>query len=88
MPIEELRPDTRQTKAMRIRGLQPRFEARTVFLRREMVALEDELLRFPRGRTDDLVDALAYHLQLTTRSSLAQIVPGFDPSQQFIRRRL
>ena len=66
LPITELKTDTRKSKEMRIRGLQPRFETRTVFLRRGVVDLEDELLRFPRGRHDDLVDALAYHLQLTS----------------------
>lgn len=50
------------SKEARIRRLQPYFEQGLVEIRRDMVELENELLAFPRGRHDDLIDALAYHL--------------------------
>jgi len=64
IPLKELKSDTQITKEMRIKGLQPRFETGAVFIRKEMTDLEDELLRFPVGRHDDLIDALAYQLIL------------------------
>jgi hypothetical protein len=64
LPIKELRTDTRVSKPMRIRGLIPRFSNRTVFTKKHMTALEDEL--FCRVKADDLKDALAYQLQVAT----------------------
>lgn len=54
-------------------ALQPRFEAGMVKIRRSMTELEDELLRFPRGRHDDLIDALSY--------CLGMISPAAEPSK-------
>jgi predicted phage terminase large subunit-like protein len=61
--IEELKA-TRGTKEERIRGLIPRFKAGTIFLKPGMDDLEDELLKFPKGEHDDIIDALAYQLQI------------------------
>jgi phage terminase large subunit-like protein len=66
LPILELRTDTRVSKPMRIRGLIPRFSNHTVFIRPFMKDLEDQL--FKRSKNDDLVDALAYQLQVATRT--------------------
>lgn len=55
----------RASKVRRVEGLIPRFEVGTVFLLRDMAELEDELTRFPNAPHDDLVDALAYHLQIS-----------------------
>jgi hypothetical protein len=52
-------------KELRIRGLLPRYEAGKIFhLNGECEALEEEQLRFPKGKNDDLVDALAYQDQI------------------------
>ena len=64
LPIKELKTDTSISKQMRIRGLIPRFSAGTIFLRDNMKELEDEI--FQRVRNDDVVDALAYQLQVAT----------------------
>jgi len=50
------------SKEARIRRLQPYFEQGLVELRMDMQELCDELLSFPRGRHDDLIDALSYQL--------------------------
>src|SRR3990167_479699 len=47
-------------KVARANALVPLFANGMVFMRRNMPELEDELLRFPKGEHDDLVDALAY----------------------------
>ena len=69
LPIEEVRPGAR-TKDQRIKALQPLYAAGKVFHLRTMVNntyLEDELLRFPKGQHDDIVDALSYTLSLYNR---------------------
>jgi predicted phage terminase large subunit-like protein len=50
------------SKEARIRRLQPYFEQGLVEIRLDMSDLRDELLAFPRGRHDDLIDALSYQL--------------------------
>jgi len=61
--VEELRPG-RQSKDSRVRGLQPLFSNGVIHLRRHMRELESELLAFPLGAHDDLVDALSMQLGL------------------------
>lgn len=74
IPFAQLKTDTRITKAMRIRGLVPRFSNKAVFLKRDASNdLEDEL--FERVKNDDLKDALAYQLQI------ANIVPAVQADQ-------
>jgi predicted phage terminase large subunit-like protein len=64
LPIRELETSTRVSKEMRIRSLVPRFSNGTVFLKAGQTEIVDQLLDFPKGRHDDLIDALAYQLQL------------------------
>lgn len=59
IPVAGIHPGTEQTKEMRILGLVPRFEWSKLFLNRGLTDLETELLQFPRGSHDDLLDALA-----------------------------
>ena len=51
----------------RIRGLQPFFNARQVFIRKSMTELHAELVTFPRGRDKDLLDALQYAVKYWRR---------------------
>ena len=64
LPMAELKTDTRISKEMRLRALIPRFSNGSIYIRPYMTDLKDQLLDFPKGRHDDLVDALAYQLQL------------------------
>lgn len=67
LPIEELKTSDK-AKPDRILALQPRFSAKTVFIKHWMVDLEDELLSFKYPESndlhDDLRDALAYQLEI------------------------
>src|SRR3990167_4066662 len=47
-------------KVARAAALVPLFSNGMLFIRRNMSELEAELLRFPKGEHDDLIDALAY----------------------------
>lgn len=53
-PVQNIR-----SKEERVRGLQPFFAGGFILIRPDMVELETELLTFPRGQTDDIVDALS-----------------------------
>ena len=58
-----------KAKELRIQSLQPRFKAGTIWfpVNADFLAeLESELLMFPRGKHDDLIDALAYMEQIAT----------------------
>lgn len=68
LPIKELKPDARESKELRIKGLIPRYETGTIFHPKEAAfteVLENELVRFPKSVNDDVIDSLAYQLQLT-----------------------
>jgi len=64
IPVTGIHPGTDKTKQTRILGLVPRFEWGTIFLSQGLVDLEMELLQFPRGAHDDLIDALSQLDQL------------------------
>lgn len=59
IPVHDYHPGTEKTKEDRIRGLVPRFEWGNIFIARGLDDFEDEYLKFPRARHDDLMDALA-----------------------------
>lgn len=63
LPIEEVKPEFRETKELRIRGLVPYYEQGKIFhplYHRNTQFLDNELLRFPVGKHDDIIDALSY----------------------------
>ena len=63
LPFEEVVPDSRESKEKRIRSLQPYYMRGNIYHSKGvayMDYLEDELLRFPKGKNDDTIDALAY----------------------------
>lgn len=67
IPITELK-HTDRSKDDRIRGLEPRYEMGSIFHNKKVPYndhLEDELRRFPRGKNDDLIDALASGLEVS-----------------------
>jgi phage terminase large subunit-like protein len=55
LPLVEVKALPQVTKEMRIRSiLQPRFERGSVYIKENMVELEEQLLKFPRAKKDDL----------------------------------
>lgn len=67
--VEELK-DAGNSKIRRIEGLLPRYEMGTIHFLRTDTDLIDELIRFPKGANDDLIDALAYQLQLSVHAPI------------------
>jgi phage terminase large subunit-like protein len=63
IPGLEIKENPRQRKkgaGGRLEALEPFFQKRLFYLQPNMQALIDELLMYPRGRHDDLLDALYY----------------------------
>lgn len=64
LPIVELQHKM-VNKEIRIRGLIPRYASLSVFhLENECRVLEEEMAQFPMGLHDDVLDAVAYQLQI------------------------
>lgn len=59
IPVTGVKVGTTLTKEMRILSLVPRFEYNNIFLAKGLHDLEMEISKFPRGRHDDILDALA-----------------------------
>lgn len=51
-------------KELRIRGLIPRWENKSIFLVSDNYDLLDEMRVFPNGQNDDLLDAVSYQLHI------------------------
>lgn len=75
--VEPLK-DNGINKTLRIEGLIPRFNTRTIKFQRNQTDLFDELLRFPMGDYDDLADALAYQLQIAKPPSTTSYSANLD----------
>jgi len=60
--LDEYHPGTTQTKATRIRKLIPYYANGQILHRQGLIDLEEQLVQFPRGRKDDIIDALAAHV--------------------------
>ncbi len=69
LPIVEL--EHKQTsKEIRIRGLIPRYASGSVYhIENQCSALEEEQISFPFGTNDDVLDAEAYHLQISEKDN-------------------
>lgn len=76
-PIDELKaPTVGNGKEYRIKALEPFYRNKTIYHASWMKgkALETQLLTFPKGKHDDLIDALANQLVL--------LVPGHEGARQ------
>jgi predicted phage terminase large subunit-like protein len=60
IPGLEIKENPRTMKSKRLEQLEPMFFQGKVFLLENMQELRDELLLYPRGKHDDLLDALYY----------------------------
>jgi len=60
IPGLEIKEMPRNSKSSRLASLQPEFAQMKVYLKEDMTEFEDELLMFPRGAHDDILDAYFY----------------------------
>jgi phage terminase large subunit-like protein len=86
LPIVELKHNQTQ-KEVRIRGLIPRYATHSVFhIQGEVKALEEEMMSFPQGTHDDVLDATAYQLQVTTSDMFGDVsihIPDYAVDNQY-----
>lgn len=59
IPIKGIKHGTHEAKDKRIMGLVPYFEFGRYYLKPGLTDFEDELLSFPRGGHDDIIDSLS-----------------------------
>jgi len=69
IPIKEIETDTRVSKDVRIRALQPRFASSQIFLKKDQQDLYAQIVMHPQLKHDDLIDALKSQLAITFPSS-------------------
>jgi len=60
IPGLEIKENPRTSKSYRLESLQPLFAQGHVYIRKSMQPLLDELLLYPRGKHDDLLDGFFY----------------------------
>lgn len=82
LPIVEL--DHRQTaKEVRIRGIIPRYASGSIFhIAGHCGDLEEEMRTFPLGSHDDVLDAVAYQLQIAENNLAIEETKQSDPFDQ------
>jgi phage terminase large subunit-like protein len=65
--LEQLSPDRGLSKERRISAaLEARVRMHTLYLKKGLIELEDEMMRFPKCTHDDIIDAVAYIVQFMT----------------------
>jgi len=59
LPLTEIKARPQVSKEIRIRSvLQPRFERGKIYIKKDMFELEEQFLKFPKSKRDDMIDAL------------------------------
>ena len=59
----EIKNNPRTKKSARLESMQPHFYQKRVYLKKDMENLQGELLMYPRGKHDDLLDGLYYAMK-------------------------
>ena len=59
----EIKENPRTSKSSRLETMQPYFAQKKMFIRKDQPEIKDELLLYPRGKHDDLLDGLFYAMK-------------------------
>ena len=84
LPVIGLKPD--KDKVRRLLAVSRFFEAGKVFLVKDIQngqALREQLIEFPKGTHDDMVDAIVYAIRMLLIDGLNQGEEGFDESGSY-----
>lgn len=87
LPVIGLKPD--KDKVRRLLAVSRFFEAGKVFLVRDIQngqALREQLIEFPKGTHDDMVDAIVYAIRMLLVDGLNQGEEGFDESGSYVSK--
>lgn len=77
--LEQYNPGTKETKAVRIRALIPHYANGRIFHRTGLHDLVDQLVEFPRGIKDDIIDSLASQINFWKAKSGKNFQSKIDP---------
>ena len=72
-----------RSKNPRIEGLLPRYESGSIYFLKTDTDIQDELIRFPKGVHDDLIDALAYQNEVAKGGYTSQTASQKSDLSQF-----
>jgi phage terminase large subunit-like protein len=84
IPGLEIKENPRTSKSNRLETLQPFFAQGKIFLMEDMKALIDQLLMYPRGKNDDLLDGLYYANKGTYVPAHSVLIEEEDKNKHFI----
>ena len=87
IPGLEVKENPRTSKSFRLESLQPLFANKKVFMKKSMQAFEDELLLYPRGKHDDLLDGFFYANKNAYRPSHSAEEEKANARQDFLRKK-
>ena len=59
----EIKEAPRTSKSSRLETMEPYFAQNKMYIKKDQLALKDELLLYPRGKHDDLLDGLYYAMK-------------------------
>lgn len=65
----EIKESPRTSKSSRLETMEPYFAQGKMYMKKDMVELKDELLLYPRGKHDDLLDGMFYAMKKCYRPS-------------------
>lgn len=92
IPVKDIETSTRISKEARIKGLQPKFQAHKVYIKKEHKDLYQQLVMFPQLAHDDLLDALKTQLSIAfncdQKDPIEEKKDGFNPFEREIKARL
>jgi predicted phage terminase large subunit-like protein len=77
--IDEVGRSTKETKAMRIRGLLPYYANGKVWHRKSLSDLEYQMIQFPRNVHDDILDALAHQVPYWKKAKTLSVKHNNSP---------
>jgi len=63
IPGLEIKENPRNSKSSRLETMEPYFAQKKVYITTDMPEMKDELLLYPRGKHDDLLDGLFYAMK-------------------------
>lgn len=85
--VVPLHPDRNEKKDQRIQSLQPYARAGQLYVQHGMLELIEEYEFFPKGKTKDLLDALAYAVRLLIPQTSTGTDIGLDYRLRELARR-
>ena len=82
IPGLEIKENPRTSKSMRLETMEPYFAQGKVHIKKNMQELKDELLLYPRGKHDDLLDGLYYATKKVYKPTHKKIEPEIKKQEE------